>query len=1507
MDGDGDTFEENTINPDRVNFYQHYYVWTELPEDCWWGTEQEPGDPNTGFNRQTGRTHLHVWIAMNSHASYNRFMDVYSVHVAFFEDYYDRVAYHQNYLAGPYWEYNELTKMGERVEHPLQNVERHHQNQTDCVYNWHYDPRGNSKVWLTTSNLLWGDNWFQCHLFMGDNPDTPSPPSPSFRHTGNIDSWHTFWDCLTDWREGPRIGGGITRAEHVAFIPAEGNPIAITENTTWSLESQLLYQNCIITNGATLTLNRPNETIDISEPYRDDPRQIIIYDGALVVAPNTEVDFTNVRVVFLDDENDDNTSRLRNCTFNNPRIWRFAVIVNRTLTNPIEDCTFRECEYGIGAFPGGLSDNVDVQIEDCVFEGGDDSYCGVYFENTWDGTILSSCTFTGYVKPIIVCNSAPVISGNRLIYKGDGDYSRQHVRGITYFNSSGYFYHNRIEGFDLGIYLINLSCPRIVGNWVDNNNNNRPSTLLYSSFSSPDISNHACNYLAGDDQQSNVISIKTNSAERPLLYNGCNTIGGFDSYRDWHPREIYPNNWNRRVSILSWVPTAYRRPGVLDQDDYRNNYWIGNWDDNPDNHNDLNPNFEVAERDEDDNPIMLYPGMIHTWIGGLTAARVYETHHDLFTIEPHLNQTYPPPNNGWLDDQTPVRENWPADNNPDQLYISFKDAIDDMLAGNYFDAYDVFDDLQETCDGVSRYNIKMACLYRMFWCCELGRLNVRRLRETCVSIGQNHPDEHTNFVAKALVAKIDESEGDYGDAVSYYENVINDENSTLSDSIYAVINAGWVYITIARQIELGELDNPVDEDMLTRLDRTSQLGSISTLKPQTVSSHLQKCEDLEYTLNSPTPIEEDQYFINSSEIWYGEILLENDVIIENGGLLTIQPGTQIRGNDHKLIVNGELIASGTEYNVISFSNAVSSHNKDDYTTRGVGIILNNGSSVNSQIEYCVFRGSRVGIDIDLDLSNNISHCQFIDCDTAITSDNSQYVSINIDNCYFENKNLFTFMRSKSEYSDLGVYLMYFAPSSVRECKFNGPMQPIVAQYGDIVIDDCYFDNPDAFEPDDEFYAIELQYCNGEITHSTIDQFPSGILLYDSDPLMYANKIENCFQEAIWMVNDSYPDLTYLGTGGNNWLKYNGSKNEEPAQIRIKGSMYPYIDSGHNNLWKADDNGYAISSSVPVVGPVFLKYNYWGTDQPIMADLFSYYSVNDFMVDPYDTEEQVPFEGYLTQSNDDNPFMQSHIYISRGEYADAIELLLDLVIHDTILTNRVGGLSLLFDCFVRNGDDLDAFVSFVEELADTTVFERISRKALHVKAQMQIELSEYEQAIEYYESIIVDQGTSLEDSICAVIDAGNVYLRSLVNPQRNQRDGSTNLLFRQFGNISSLIPESYPKQQKKVHYLLGLLRSSAKPRVPSEEIHYPSTFRVYQNYPNPFNSYTSLKIDLDVDTYVKIILYDLLGRKVIEVLNSPMKAGFYQTRIDMSKFTSGIYFYIVETNKHCVVKKMVMMK
>ena len=93
---------------------------------------------------------------------------------------------------------------------------------------------------------------------------------------------------------------------------------------------------------------------------------------------------------------------------------------------------------------------------------------------------------------------------------------------------------------------------------------------------------------------------------------------------------------------------------------------------------------------------------------------------------------------------------------------------------------------------------------------------------------------------------------------------------------------------------------------------------------------------------------------------------------------------------------------------------------------------------------------------------------------------------------------------------------------------------------------------------------------------------------------------------------------------------------------------------------------------------------------------------------------------------------------------------------------------------------------------------------------------------------------------------------------------------------------------------------------------PSEFTLAQNYPNPFNPTTTLQYGLPEVSDVKLIIFDILGRKIKEWSINGQHAGWHKIMWDGSDtggntVSTGVYIYSLRAGKFVDTKKMLFMK
>ncbi len=70
---------------------------------------------------------------------------------------------------------------------------------------------------------------------------------------------------------------------------------------------------------------------------------------------------------------------------------------------------------------------------------------------------------------------------------------------------------------------------------------------------------------------------------------------------------------------------------------------------------------------------------------------------------------------------------------------------------------------------------------------------------------------------------------------------------------------------------------------------------------------------------------------------------------------------------------------------------------------------------------------------------------------------------------------------------------------------------------------------------------------------------------------------------------------------------------------------------------------------------------------------------------------------------------------------------------------------------------------------------------------------------------------------------------------------------------------------------------------------PESFVIHQNHPNPFNPVTKINYELKSEGYVRIVIYDLLGREMEKLIDKKQTQGTYSIQFDASSFSAGIYY------------------
>ncbi len=92
-----------------------------------------------------------------------------------------------------------------------------------------------------------------------------------------------------------------------------------------------------------------------------------------------------------------------------------------------------------------------------------------------------------------------------------------------------------------------------------------------------------------------------------------------------------------------------------------------------------------------------------------------------------------------------------------------------------------------------------------------------------------------------------------------------------------------------------------------------------------------------------------------------------------------------------------------------------------------------------------------------------------------------------------------------------------------------------------------------------------------------------------------------------------------------------------------------------------------------------------------------------------------------------------------------------------------------------------------------------------------------------------------------------------------------------------------------------------------EAELPSKFGLDQNYPNPFNPTTNITFQVPVNSRVTLEVYDVIGRRVVTLVDDILDAGYHQVTFDGTPMASGVYLYRMQAGDFVRTRKLMLVK
>jgi hypothetical protein len=96
-------------------------------------------------------------------------------------------------------------------------------------------------------------------------------------------------------------------------------------------------------------------------------------------------------------------------------------------------------------------------------------------------------------------------------------------------------------------------------------------------------------------------------------------------------------------------------------------------------------------------------------------------------------------------------------------------------------------------------------------------------------------------------------------------------------------------------------------------------------------------------------------------------------------------------------------------------------------------------------------------------------------------------------------------------------------------------------------------------------------------------------------------------------------------------------------------------------------------------------------------------------------------------------------------------------------------------------------------------------------------------------------------------------------------------------------------------------------VPPASLAATTAFSLEQNYPNPFNPSTTIQYALPRRSHVTLAVFNVLGQKVLDLVNGEIGAGSHEVQFNAGQLSSGVYFYRLQAGEFVQAKSLIVLR
>jgi len=142
------------------------------------------------------------------------------------------------------------------------------------------------------------------------------------------------------------------------------------------------------------------------------------------------------------------------------------------------------------------------------------------------------------------------------------------------------------------------------------------------------------------------------------------------------------------------------------------------------------------------------------------------------------------------------------------------------------------------------------------------------------------------------------------------------------------------------------------------------------------------------------------------------------------------------------------------------------------------------------------------------------------------------------------------------------------------------------------------------------------------------------------------------------------------------------------------------------------------------------------------------------------------------------------------------------------------------------------------------------------------------------------------------------------PWPSQPNGNGPTLALRHPELNNALPENWTASPQ--HGTPGAPNDPVSRIHPAFSSKKPTQFILHQNYPNPFNALTKIRYSLSRPLPVKLKIFDITGKRVSVLVNSPQAAGIHEIQFNGNGFASGVYFCRLQAGGGVAVRRLVLL-